>query len=255
MKKSQMAVVRLLCIMVIAVACTGLLVTGAFAYNTAITRTPVETLTYGTFSAALDGDGLQPADDGSYTLAPREAPYTLTLRTSGNVARWCLLEITAEEPGQQLQFCTEPDTPETTFAVDTDYTLTLRLTVQETAPESTAALTADTAVEFRRPPEPVEEPAASETPAPAAEQTAQPELTPEETPAAAVNEEPAAAEPEESPVPAQNAEPEQTSAPNAEPAPEEPEPAAQEAEPEAMEEESAPAAADNDETADSAQAE
>ena len=119
MKQSRKTtLMRLLCTAVIAVACTGLLATGAFAYNTAITRTPVETLTYGTFTAALRGEGLQTFEDGSYTLAPRNTPYTLTLR----------------------------------------------LTVQENAPEAgTPPLTADTTATFKRPQEtPAEQPAETE---------------------------------------------------------------------------------------------
>ena len=162
MKQSRKTtLMRLLCTAVIAVACTGLLATGAFAYNTAITRTPVETLTYGTFTAALQGDGLQTAEDGSYTLAPRDTPYTLTLRTEGNVERYVVLEIAAEETEPTLVYCAAPGATATTFAVDTDYALTLRLTVQENAPEAeTPTLTADTTATFKRPQEtPAEQPA------------------------------------------------------------------------------------------------
>ena len=165
MKQSRKTtLMRLLCTAVIAVACTGLLATGAFAYNTAITRTPVETLTYGTFTAALQGDGLQTAEDGSYTLAPRDTPYTLTLRTEGNVERYVVLEIAAEETEPTLVYCAAPGATATTFAVDTDYALTLRLTVQENAPEAeTPTLTADTTATFKRPQEtPAEQPAETE---------------------------------------------------------------------------------------------
>lgn len=162
MKQSRKTtLMRLLCTAVIAVACIGLLATGAFAYNTTITRTPVETLTYGTFTAALQGDGLQTSEDGSYTLAPRDTPYTLTLRTEGNVERYVVLEIAAEETEPTLVYCAAPGATATTFAVDTDYALTLRLTVQKNAPEAeTPTLTADTTATFKRPQEtPAEQPA------------------------------------------------------------------------------------------------
>ena len=165
MKQSRKTILmRLLCTAVIAVACTGLLATGAFAYNTAITRTPVETLTYGTFTAALRGEGLQTFEDGSYTLAPRNTPYTLTLRTEGNVERYVVLEIAAEAMEPTLVYCAAPGATATTFAVDTDYALTLRLTVQENAPEAgTPPLTADTTATFKRPQEtPAEQPAETE---------------------------------------------------------------------------------------------
>ena len=55
-------VLQLLCTAVIAVACLGVFSTGAWAFNSWITRTPVETLTYGTFTATLDD--LPPDDDG-----------------------------------------------------------------------------------------------------------------------------------------------------------------------------------------------
>lgn len=221
MKKSQLAVMRLLCTVVIATACIGLLVAGAFAYNTAITRTPVETLTYGTFSAALDGDGLATAEDGSYTLAPRETPYTLTLRTSGNIARCVLLEIAAEEPGQTQLYCAAPDAQETTFTVDTDYALTLRLTVQETAPEETAALTADTAAAFKRPPEPTVQPTESAQPTAAAEQPAPEEITlPTEVPAPTQTTDDAPADNAAQPEPVESPAPTPTSTPAPEESPE-----------------------------------
>lgn len=165
MKQSRKTtLIRLLCTAVIAVACTGLLATGAFAYNTAITRTPVETLTYGTFTAALQGDDLQTSEVGSYTLAPRDTPYTLTLCTEGNVERYVVLEIAAGETELTLVYCAAPGATATTFAVDTDYALTLRLTVQENAPEAeTPTLTAGTTATFKRPQEtPAEQPAETE---------------------------------------------------------------------------------------------
>lgn len=237
------ALMRLLCTVVLAVACAGLLATGAFAYNTAITRTPVETLTYGTFTATLTGDGLQPAEDGSYTLATNEAPYNLTLHTEGNLARAVLLEITADEGGGTQQYYAAPSEEDVHFTVATGYNLTLRVTVLEAEPEETlTALTADTTVAFTRPQESAAEP--SQEPQPADEAG--------ETPAQSGQENTSDAAPAASPTatpPQENApenktknEPESTS----------PEPV-ESSQPDAPEEAAAPQpeAADNAEAADS----
>ena len=142
------AVLQLLCAAVIAVACLGVFSTGAWAFNSWITRTPVETLTYGTFTATLDD--LTPDDDGQYHLEP--GTHFLTLHMQGNVPRYVLLTVTPQGDGapEAAQYTAASDAETATFTVETDYPLTLTLTVLEEAPENARSL-ADAQLEFAKP--------------------------------------------------------------------------------------------------------
>lgn len=130
-----------------------------WAFNSWITRTPVETLTYGTFTAALDG--LTPDDNGQYRLDP--GTRSLTLHTQGNVPRYVLLTVTPQGDGAPaaVMYMAAPDTETASFTVQTDYPLTLALTVLEDAPENAQPL-ADAQLVFAKP---------AEAPAPDAEET------------------------------------------------------------------------------------
>ena len=148
------AVLQLLCTAVIAVACLGVFSTGAWAFNSWITRTPVETLTYGTFTAALDN--LTPDADDQYHLEP--GTHSLTLHMQGNVFRYVLLTVTPQGDGapETVQYAAASDAETTAFTVQTDYPLTLTLTVLEEAPENAWPL-ADAHLVFAKPAEDTED--------------------------------------------------------------------------------------------------
>ena len=80
--KFRLHMLRLLCGCVVAAGCAGVFATGAWAFNTVMLKTPAETLELGVFSAQLVGDGLTPAESGTYTL--ESGTHALTLQALGN---------------------------------------------------------------------------------------------------------------------------------------------------------------------------
>lgn len=189
MKKSDtLAFLRLLCMAVIAIACAGVFATGAWAFNTWITRTPVETLTYGTFTASLVDR--TPDENGQYSLTPDD--YELTLHAEGNIDRVVQLTVTPQgnaAPAPAVYYAVPGDTP---FTVHTDYPLTLTLDVQEVQdmPEEPQWLTENIELSYKLP---VADEQPAETPAtePTTDTTQPADTTPAtDTPAAPATDEP-----------------------------------------------------------------
>ena len=99
---------------------------------------------------------MTPGDDGQYHLEP--GTHSLTLHMQGNVFRYVLLTVTPQGDGapEAAQYTTASDAETAAFTVQTDYPLTLILTVLEEAPENAQPL-ADAQLVFVKPAEDAED--------------------------------------------------------------------------------------------------